>query len=471
MVAASDSHGGSLACWGIQSPVFELLAPASPVSAARAAARAAYYGGVSGAGSAPANLSSPDIGRSPKGALNSRRRLSSSVTLLPQLQSPKAAAARRSTSVPRPSSASGSTARAPASIMAAMGVAAEFAVTERPTSGREFASAPAEAPAVRSYSEPVGAATAAAPMVRRRSSALLAAMEQRDYWKLKAAIAAGRAADAGNADIYDAERLLRSLEVPKLPKNLCLSFVRAQKLMRWNLVTGSPGADDVESRRASCRHAFDPSFGERFSLESGMVQSVLTGIAPRHIPADKWLFKGLVKLAGSTQERCMVNNAGNFVLTRDASLSALAALLTRAEAADTPLGNAIWALKQHAESFYRLRVAAAQVNFHPDGTAFHKQHQDKHRGGTVAYSLGSSRKACVRPCGEGEWGTGRPLRGGEEAQLLELQSGDAMFFNTAWNESNSHGIPRLEEPCGPRLSLVFFGHCGLGLSSVQETCL
>jgi len=375
-------------------------------------------------------------GLSPKSPSTKRY---NSLPFLPQIQSPKSGDVDRS--VPEADSL---TVRSLTSAASVVGDGTDDALIalSRGQSDTDIAS-PLVSPAVR----------------QTRKQKLLAAMEKRDYWKLKAAIAAMRARHTGSAEIYEAERLLRSLQVPKLPKSLGLSHVRVQKVMRWKAVTTfDAGPEALEQRRAQARRACSPGHGEQFALDRHVVQSALAGIAPRGVPADMWLFKGLVKLAAATQEQCVVNNAGNFLLTRDASISAFASLLERAEATSTPLGKAIWTLKAHAENYYCLRVVAAQVNFHPDGTTFHKQHQDKYRGGTVAYSLGSSRKACAKPSGPGEWGTGRPLTGDEETFMFDMTSGDAMYFNQAWNESNSHGIPRLDEPCGPRLSLVFFGH-------------
>merc|ERR1712048_1483988 len=111
-------------------------------------------------------------------------------------------------------------------------------------------------------------------------------------------------------------------------------------------------------------------------------------------------------------------------------------------------------------------------NFHPHGETYHAQHRDiysaKQRAGpnctcsfrkcvgTVCYSVGSSR-AClletatdnlssICPCGD-------DCEGRQERQWLH--SGDAMFFNEAWNANHTHGIPIMHEECGPRISVAF----------------
>merc|ERR1719436_1317379 len=129
-------------------------------------------------------------------------------------------------------------------------------------------------------------------------------------------------------------------------------------------------------------------------------------------------------------------------------------------------------LAKHSEETYGGFVTAVQVNFHMNGETKHDQHRDiysaKQRAGpsctcsfreavgTVCYSLGSSRHCLLEAmtdelsglnaCGEGCLG---------RREKRWLHSGCAMYFNDAWNQNHTHGIPKMEEPAGPRISIAF----------------
>jgi len=117
-------------------------------------------------------------------------------------------------------------------------------------------------------------------------------------------------------------------------------------------------------------------------------------------------------------------------------------------------------------------VTAVQINFHPNGSTFHDQHRDIYSGkqragpnctcsfrecvGTVCYSLGSSRMcqldtmtddtSSLKACGESCSG---------RREMRWLHSGEAMYFNAPWNQNHMHGIPKMENYSGPRISIAF----------------
>merc|ERR1712060_191037 len=119
--------------------------------------------------------------------------------------------------------------------------------------------------------------------------------------------------------------------------------------------------------------------------------------------------------------------------------------------------------KEHAERVYRINIVAIQINLHPDGRSSHKQHQDKIRGrghgeliaaqsGTVTYSLGSCRPMLLKSLTDGP----ACCANCQANHHLWLESGTSVFFNGLWNDTHTHGVPRMEVPCGPRISIAMF---------------
>eukprot|EP00438_Fugacium_kawagutii_P025080 Skav209529 [mRNA] locus=scaffold2767:435303:435554:- [translate_table: standard] len=75
--------------------------------------------------------------------------------------------------------------------------------------------------------------------------------------------------------------------------------------------------------------------------------------------------------------------------------------------------------------------------------------------GTVCYSLGSSRQVLCETITDSR---SKYETCGETCAGMKtykwLHSGSAMHFNAPWNNNHTHGVPPMDDPCGPRISVA-----------------
>lgn len=172
-------------------------------------------------------------------------------------------------------------------------------------------------------------------------------------------------------------------------------------------------------------------------------------------------------------EGCVWKSGGKFLLTNEERNQAPAAIVSILERNNpqSDAGKGIRALVAHTEREYGFRVTAIQLNFHPNHKSSHKQHRDIYGAGqkgginctcsfmkctgTVCYSLGSSRQ--VLCCTELD-SRSKYEKCGDDCTGCKvyrwMHSGSAMYFNAPWNNNHTHGVPKAEEVCGPRISIA-----------------
>eukprot|EP00747_Dinoflagellata_sp_TGD_P051664 gnl/TRDRNA2_/TRDRNA2_147470_c0_seq1.p1 gnl/TRDRNA2_/TRDRNA2_147470_c0~~gnl/TRDRNA2_/TRDRNA2_147470_c0_seq1.p1 ORF type:complete len:609 (-),score=92.26 gnl/TRDRNA2_/TRDRNA2_147470_c0_seq1:122-1894(-) len=308
----------------------------------------------------------------------------------------------------------------------------------------------------------------------QQERALLTAMEKKKYSSLLAQITKSRSRKVEAALIDQAGKILKTIV---RSEESFLNHQQLKKMMKWKRVSGQVDTGDIVES-CSCSdcpcNAGQGQPGEICDVSLDAVHVVLDGVAPDGVEPDKWLFQGLVKAAITAPEGCVWKSGGKFLLTneeRNQSANAIVNLLERDAENDAGAGKGIRALVNFTENKYDCRVTAVQINFHPNQKSFHKQHRDIYGAGqkgginctcsfmkcsgTVCYSLGSSRQVLCEtisdsrskyePCGDDC--TGRKV-------FKWLHSGSAMYFNDKWNNNHTHGIPRLEDECGPRISVA-----------------
>jgi hypothetical protein len=304
---------------------------------------------------------------------------------------------------------------------------------------------------------------------------LLEAMGKKNYGSLLAQITRSRMRKVELSLIDQACKLLKSM---RPPEGTYLTHKELGSLMKWKRVTCPCGATD--SRMEPCKasgacpcNAGSAEAGEACDIRNGSVQEILEGIAPKSESADKWLFQALVRAAMHAPEGCVWKAGGKFILSneeRNQSIKGIVSILERNEP-ESDAGKGIRALVEHTEKEYGFRISAVQLNFHPNNKTFHRQHRDiygaSQKGGlnctckftravgTVCYSIGSSRevltetmtdkKSKYKACGDDCTGS---------KTYRWMHSGSAMYFNAPWNGNHTHGIPPLEEACGPRISIA-----------------
>lgn len=303
---------------------------------------------------------------------------------------------------------------------------------------------------------------------------LVSAMEKRRYGALLAQITKSRRKRVESALIDQAGALLRSIT---LPDSQFLTHKDLSKMMKWRKATTTNGTVEVEpcllSAGCPC-NAGDAEPGESCTVVDNVVQDALQDVVPpKGGPADRWLFQALVKAAQIAPEGCVWKSGGKFLFTneeRNQSPNAIVAVLER-DNKESEAARGIRALIDYTEREYNFRVTAVQLNLHPDQGSFHKQHRDIYGAGfkgginctctfakctgTVCYSLGSSRQVLCETMLDTR---SRYVACGDSCEGCKtyrwVHSGSAMYFNDPWNNNHSHGVPHLEEPCGPRISIA-----------------
>lgn len=342
-----------------------------------------------------------------------------------------------------------------------VGIVVELAVTEGPT---------AELKVV------VRAAKKKELTRLQQEQQLLQAMDKKKYATLLAQITKAKSRKVEASLIDQAQLVLRSIQPSETS---FLNHAQLKKMMKWKKVTGQVGEDSiVEPCQASgdcpC-NAGSAQSGEVMTVEEGMLERALDGVAPPDAESDEWLFKSLVKAALLTPEGCVWKSGGKFLLSneeRNQSANAIVAVLER-DNQESAAGKGMRALINWTEKEYGFSVTAVQLNFHPNGKTFHKQHRDiygagqkgginctcsfKKCQGTVCFSVGSSRRVLTQtisdkrskyePCGEECTGC---------STYSWLHSGCAMWFNDKWNNNHTHGISESfeGEETGPRISIA-----------------
>lgn len=317
--------------------------------------------------------------------------------------------------------------------------------------------------------------------------ALKEAKEGEDYDTLHAQVAKAKMAGVEMEHIERAEERLRELRRRGLHVHDGCDKETLKELMVWSKVTrwlDRPSENEPCAASATCPCNEQENCGEVLTIVPAAVQACLREFGPE---GDRELFEELAGAALAVEEGSVWRAGGKFIFSafdRNQSVTALTRMLNnygRARCA-----KMILQLVKTCEQLYSGYVTAIQVNFHPHANTFHSQHRDiysaKQRAGpnctcsfrkcvgTVCYTVGSSRvclletmtdeMSSIRPCSDRC--TGRKER-------RWLHSGDAMYFNEAWNNNHTHGIPPMAGDdalaCGPRISVAFL----LGAEEFRNT--
>mmetsp|Transcript_44446 Transcript_44446/g.105313 ORF Transcript_44446/g.105313 Transcript_44446/m.105313 type:complete len:547 (-) Transcript_44446:203-1843(-) len=295
-----------------------------------------------------------------------------------------------------------------------------------------------------------------------------------DYDFLLAQVTKARAAGVESEHIERGSELLKQLRKQGLHVGDGCDKDTLKKYMQWSLVTRKSGDHRSEERcsTTSCPCNEQSNDGEVLEFSEGLVQECLKehGYGDN---ADEQLFNGIVEAAVAAPDGVVWKAGGKLIFSamdRNQSVTALLRLL--GNSGSQRCADMIHQLVKLSESRYGGYVTAVQVNFHPHGDTFHDQHRDiysaKQRAGpsctcsfrecvgTVCYTIGSTRPVLLETCTDNLSdikACGEACQGRKERRWL--QSGEAMYFNDVWNRSHTHGIPRVEEPCGPRISIAF----------------
>ncbi|CAE7609784.1 unnamed protein product [Symbiodinium natans] len=223
-----------------------------------------------------------------------------------------------------------------------------------------------------------------------------------------------------------------------------------RELMRWDKVTRREGSGDNEPCKVTpdCPCNEEVNCGEVLQIMPNAVQLCLREFGPE---GDRELFEELSGSASAVEEGSVWKAGGKLIFSafdRNQSVQALTRMLNNA--GRSRCVRMLMQMVKYSEAEYGGYVTAIQINFHLSGESFHAQHRDiysaKQRAGpsctctfkkcvgTVCYTVGSSRQclletmtdtfSSVKPCGADC--TGRRER-------RWLHSGDAMYFNEAWN--------------------------------------
>jgi len=290
-----------------------------------------------------------------------------------------------------------------------------------------------------------------------------------DYDTLHAQVTKSKAAGVELEHIERAEELLKAKRKQGLHINVGCDKDTLRDLMSWEKVTDQI---DATNDNRCCPHNDCPcnvieNCGEALEVVPNAVQEILGK------DMDRELFHELVDSALGVEEGAVWRAGGKLIFSafnRNQSVVALTRMLENYGKARC--ARLMFDLVKESEFKYGGFVTAVQINFHPNGTTFHDQHRDIYSGkqragpnctcsfrecvGTVCYSLGSSRvcqldtmtdeTSVVQACGESCEG---------RREMRWLRSGEAMYFNAPWNQNHMHGIPKMEEHSGPRISIAF----------------
>lgn len=304
--------------------------------------------------------------------------------------------------------------------------------------------------------------------------ALREAQDGQDYDMLIAQVTKAKQAGVDLHHIEAAEERLRELRKLKLHVSPGCEKETLQSQLVWNNISRLDGTNDNKPCKisADCPCNIQENCGEVLTIVPNAVQECLNSFGK---DGDRILFEELASSALAVEEGSVWKAGGKFVFSafdRNQSVTALTRMLHGAGRARC--AKMILQMVKHSEAQYGGYVTAIQINFHPHGGTYHAQHRDiysaKQRAGpsctcsfkkcvgTVCYSVGSSRLCMLETCTDA-FSAVKPCcddcQGRQEHRWLH--SGDAMYFNEAWNANHTHGIPQIENghDHGPRISVAF----------------
>ncbi|MDP9647051.1 alpha-ketoglutarate-dependent dioxygenase AlkB [Paraburkholderia caledonica] len=192
---------------------------------------------------------------------------------------------------------------------------------------------------------------------------------------------------------------------------------------------------------ASQQGLFAPEPVALFGDSDGGIRYLPDSVPPEL--AQRWFDEALRNIGWSSYQRMMYE--------REVLVPRLIATFLR-EAADlpTPLGEAF----EMVRSLVGAPFNRVGLNLYRDEHDSVAPHSDKTanlvRGEPIAIvSLGASRRMTVRP----KKGPGRAVH-------VELEPGSCLVMSYASQFTHDHGIPKLNERVGPRISLAFRCYSG-----------
>jgi len=303
--------------------------------------------------------------------------------------------------------------------------------------------------------------------------ALRDARLEKNYDELHGQISKARVAGVEWEHISQAEEQLKEFRKQGLHIDPCCQKEVLREAMVWSKITPRLDAPDTNQPckvSPDCPCNVEQNEGEVVNIIPNVVQDVLKefGAEP-----DKELFQEIVDAALALEEGSVWRAGGKYIFSAlDRNQAVIALIRTLNSCGKQRCSKMLLALLKHAETIHGGFVSAVQLNIHPDNTTYHDQHRDiysaKQRAGpnctcsfreaigTVCYTLGSS-----RPC-RFETMTDESSNIEQCCETCEsrhesrwFHSGSAMFFNSKWNISHTHGIPCMDEPSGPRISIAF----------------
>ncbi|MFP3600677.1 alpha-ketoglutarate-dependent dioxygenase AlkB [Paraburkholderia sp. SIMBA_053] len=192
---------------------------------------------------------------------------------------------------------------------------------------------------------------------------------------------------------------------------------------------------------ASQQCLFAPEPVALFGDSDGGIRYLPDSVPP--VLAQRWFDEALRNIGWSSYQRMMYE--------REVLVPRLIATFLR-ESADlpTPLGEAF----ETVRSLVGAPFNRVGLNLYRDEHDSVAPHSDKTanlvRGEPIAIvSLGASRRMTVRP----KKGPGRAVH-------VELEPGSCLVMSYASQFTHDHGIPKLNERVGPRISLAFRCYSG-----------
>jgi len=310
-----------------------------------------------------------------------------------------------------------------------------------------------------------------------QTRALREAAESEDYDTLHAQVTKAKIAGVDSVEIEHGEEVLRSWRKIGMHISEGAEKNTLRDLMDWSKITRSSRTNEDRPCTISeeCACNVKVNCGEVLEIAKDAVQECLSEFGPN---GDRLLFEELVQAALAVEDGSVWRAGGKFIFSafnRNQSVTALTRMLDQYQR--KTCSRMLLQMVKNCESRYGGFVTSIQINFHTNGRTFHAQHRDiysaKQRAGpnctcsfrkcigTVCYSVGSSR-ACYCETMTDEFSSIKPCSDSCEGrrETVWLHSGDAMFFNQAWNANHTHGIPSMDEiepgqAWGPRISVAF----------------
>eukprot|EP00929_Paragymnodinium_shiwhaense_P107836 TRINITY_DN74193_c0_g1_i1.p1 TRINITY_DN74193_c0_g1~~TRINITY_DN74193_c0_g1_i1.p1 ORF type:complete len:607 (-),score=147.78 TRINITY_DN74193_c0_g1_i1:67-1887(-) len=309
---------------------------------------------------------------------------------------------------------------------------------------------------------------------REQLQALKDAEALGEYRTLHAQVVKSRQRGVELFHIERAEKQIK--ELVKKGAHIDIGKDRLAELMTWEKVTSRPEGQApqleekcTQSADCPCNQEFE---GEEFSVEQGSLQRILGELAPKDVPADRWFFEILVEAALACPDGCCWFADGKYIMSAITKNQNLQATLMMLKTFHKPCAKALQTLAEATEKEYKCKVVATQVNFHPDGTTHHLQHRDifsppnklslnctcsmRQCRCSICYTVGSTRQLLCEAMTDETSQMDTCSESCEGSRVRHwLDSGSVTFLNDVWNRSHTHGIPKCEHDCGPRISVAF----------------